>query len=107
MDLIDFSRYALALLVILGLLAGFAVALRYAQARGLLPGAAGPVRGARRMKAVESLMLDGRRRLVLVRIDKAEHAILLGASGETVIASGTAPDDPVSRPAPGPAERTP
>lgn len=102
MDLIDFSRYALALLVILGLLAGFAVALRYAQARGLLPGAAGPVRGARRMKAVESLMLDGRRRLVLVRIDQTEHAILLGAAGETLIASGEAKADP----APGPAERT-
>ena len=93
MDLIDFSRYALALLVILGLLAGFAVALRYAQARGLMPGASGPVRGPRRMKVVESVMLDGRRRLVLVRIDEAEHAVLLGAAGETLIASAPARSD--------------
>ena len=45
------------------------------------------MRGAnlRRMKVSESLMLDPRRRLVLVRCDGREHLLLLGPGGDLVV----------------------
>lgn len=45
----------------------------------LLPG------GKRRLKVVEILPIDHRRRLVLVRRDDKEHLLVLGAGGETVV----------------------
>lgn len=92
MDLLDFTRYLAALVLVLGLLAGFAWALRIAQARGLLPGMASAKTG-KRMRVVESLMIDARRRVVIVQIDGAEHAVLLGASSELVL-SGRPPFTP-------------
>jgi hypothetical protein len=45
---------------------------------------------ARRLTVVESLMLDPRRRLVLIRADGREHLLLLGATSETVVESRAA-----------------
>lgn len=83
MDILDFVRMVLALAVTVGLigLAAF-VAKRYApdmlarlQAR----------RGAeRRMKLLETLVLDPTRRLVLVRVDEEERLILLGEGRELI-----------------------
>lgn len=39
----------------------------------------------RRLKVVEFLPLDHRRRLVLVRRDDREHLLVLGPQGETVV----------------------
>lgn len=39
----------------------------------------------RRLKVVEYLSLDHRRRLLLVRRDDQEHLIILGPQGETVV----------------------
>jgi flagellar protein FliO/FliZ len=50
--------------------------------QAMLPG------GKRRMKIVEFLSLDHRRRLVLVRCDDKEHLIVLGPQGETVVQAG-------------------
>ena len=45
--------------------------------------------GARkRLKIVELLQLDHRRRLVLVRRDDREHLLVLGPGGETVVETG-------------------
>lgn len=44
--------------------------------------------GKRRLKVVEHLALDHRRRLVLVRCDAKEHLLVLGPGGETVVESG-------------------
>src|SRR3990172_6295767 len=41
--------------------------------------------GRRRLKIVEFLPIDHRRRLVLVRRDDREHLLLLGTQGETVV----------------------
>ncbi|MCE9508350.1 MAG: flagellar biosynthetic protein FliO [Alphaproteobacteria bacterium] len=41
--------------------------------------------GKRRLKIVEFMPLDHRRRLVLVRRDDREHLLLLGPQGETVV----------------------
>jgi hypothetical protein len=46
----------------------------------LLSGAA-----KRRLKIVEFMPIDHRRRLVLVRRDDREHLLLLGPQGETVV----------------------
>lgn len=47
-----------------------------------------PRNGDRRVRLVEQVILDPRRRLVLVQRDNAQHLILLGANGETVIETG-------------------
>ncbi len=41
----------------------------------------------RRLKIVEFMPLDHRRRLVLIRRDDREHLLVLGANGETVVES--------------------
>ena len=42
----------------------------------------------RRLKIVEFMQLDHRRRLVLVRRDNREHLLLLGSQSETVVEAG-------------------
>lgn len=48
-----------------------------------------PAGAPRRMRLVESLALDPRRRLVLVRLDDREHLLLLSASGDLTVATQT------------------
>ncbi|MGD2133744.1 MAG: flagellar biosynthetic protein FliO [Maricaulaceae bacterium] len=93
MDPLDFARYVGALFVTLALLGVFLVGLRRF---GPMLGLARANRrgGPRRLAVEEALMLDARRRLVLVRADGREHLLLLGASGETVVESRpAAPED--------------
>ncbi len=83
MDILDFLRAVLALAVTVGLigLAAF-VAKRYApdvlaklqQKRG----------AERRLKLLETLVLDPTRRLVLVQVDEEERLILLGEGRELI-----------------------
>ena len=76
MDTVDLIRAVAALALTLGLigLAGW-VARRYGPNSlfRLSPGAK-----TRRMRVVESLLLDPQRRLVLVSLDGDEHLLLLG-----------------------------
>jgi flagellar protein FliO/FliZ len=78
----EWARALAALIATLALigLAGYA-----ARRFGLITGA--PARGPRRLQVVESLMLDPRRRLVIVRMDDREHLILLSAGGDRRVAS--------------------
>ncbi|MDD9899568.1 MAG: flagellar biosynthetic protein FliO [Alphaproteobacteria bacterium] len=46
----------------------------------------------RRLKIVEFLPVDHRRKLVLLRRDDKEHLVLLGPSGETVVETGILPE---------------
>ena len=87
MDAGDYFRFVFALafvLALIGLMAwlarrfGFGVPTR-------LPG------GARRLRVVESLALDARRRLVLVSRDGTEHLLLLGGTNELTVESGIRP----------------
>lgn len=52
-----------------------------------LPGHSLLPSGKRRLKIVEFLPIDHRRRLVLVRRDDKEHLLVLGVGGETVVES--------------------
>ena len=82
MDVLDWVRAAAALIATLALLAGAAyVARRFNM---LQPGAGN---AERRLKVTESLMLDPRRRLVVVRLDGREHLILLSPGGDCVVAA--------------------
>lgn len=86
MDVIDAARYIAALAVVLGLLGLLALGARQGWLAGLVSGIArGDVglKRERRMKVLETLVLDPRRRIVIVEIDGKEQALLLGASGET------------------------
>ena len=81
-------KFALAFLLVLGLIALCAWALR----RFGLGGTVRPMRG-NRLSVVESLSLDARHRLVLVRRDDREHLILLGTT-EIVVENGIVPPMP-------------
>lgn len=75
----------LAFSVVFGLLGLFGYGLRYVTTRGMkLPGTS---RGSRRLEIVETLTLDVRRRLVIVRCDGVEHLLLLGAAQDVVVAA--------------------
>lgn len=49
-----------------------------------------PGTGKKRLKVVEHLSIDTRRRLVLLRRDDREHLVLLGPSGDVVVETGIA-----------------
>lgn len=77
----DLGTYLLALLFVLALIGVAALlAKRFGLARTGAPGD-----GRRRLTLVDSLALDGKRRLLLIRRDGREHLLLLGAATETVI----------------------
>ncbi|NQV54875.1 MAG: FliO/MopB family protein [Rhodospirillales bacterium] len=81
---IDYMKFTLSLIFVLGLIAGLAVV---AKRVGL--GNRGPVARGRnkRLSIVETMALDAKRRVVIVRHDDIEHLILLGGSDEHVISS--------------------
>ncbi|MGY6662565.1 MAG: flagellar biosynthetic protein FliO [Glycocaulis sp.] len=90
MDVMDFGRYFAALLLVLGLLGALALLARRAGLAHFLPNIQRP-NAPRRMEVASTLMLDPRRRVVLVRVDDEEHVILLGLAGETVLDRRPAP----------------
>lgn len=87
MDLVDWARTLFALIATLGLIGLIAFAARRF---GMMQMASAPKK-QKRMRVVESLMLDPRRRLVLVRLDAREHLLLLSASGDLSVAVQDAP----------------
>jgi len=100
MDQLDIIRYFAALIIVLGLLGGFAVIARRTGWTGALPGlerfAQKPVE--RRLAISESLVLDPRRRVVIVRSDDQEHVLLLGPERETLLDTRPARPEPVFEP---------
>ena len=89
MDLLTWVRALFALLAtlaLIGLLAYGARRLNMLQ---------GVVKRARRLKITESLMIDPRRRLVVVRFDDREHLLLLSPTGDRALSEGAAKNEPV------------
>lgn len=80
MDLTDFARAAFALLLTLGLVGLGAAALRRLGPDALARFGAKP--RERRLRVVETLVLDPSRRLVLVACDGQERLLLLGEGRE-------------------------
>ncbi len=79
MEMLDWARALFALIATLALILGVAWGARRL---GMLQ-AGKP--GEKRLKLSESLMIDPRRRLVIVRCDDREHLILCGPGGDVVV----------------------
>ena len=88
MDVIDIARYFGALILVLGLLGlAWVAARRYGIAGVVAPG------NARRLGVVETLMLDARHKLYLIKRDGTEHLVVIGPQGATALDSGPAQSD--------------
>ena len=85
MDLIDYGRFVAALLFVLGL-----IALTAWLARRFRVGPGGQAGAARRLAVLETLPLDARRKLVLIRRDATEHLLLLSPEGNRLLEGGIA-----------------
>ena len=86
MDIIsgtELLKFFLSLVFVLALMGGLSLLLkRFGQGRHALP----PKK--RRLKIIEMLPLDSKRRLVIIERDDKQHLVLLGANNETVIEGG-------------------
>lgn len=78
----DYLKFLAALIFVLALMGGLAMLLKRLGLNGT--GIMAPS-DKRRLKVVEILPLDARRRAILLRRDDTEHLVILGASGETVV----------------------
>lgn len=97
MESLDYLRFVLALVFVLGLI-GVAAWLARRFRLGGMPLAAG---AARRLQVVEVTALDPRRKLILARRDDVEHLLLIGQDGNRLVETGIAAD---TTPAPGQAD---
>jgi flagellar protein FliO/FliZ len=87
MDYDLYLRFALALILVLGLIALLAWMLRrFGMGMKMAKG--------RRLGVSEVQMLGPRHKMMLVRRDEVEHLVILGPAGETVVETGIKP--PVS-----------
>ncbi|PQA89000.1 FliO/MopB family protein [Hyphococcus luteus] len=80
----EILRIVFGFIAVIGMIGACAYAARKAGFASL-PGASGK---KRRLAVSETLPLDARRRLALVRCDDAEYLVILGPSGETLVAGG-------------------
>ncbi|PCI42485.1 MAG: flagellar assembly protein FliO [Rhodospirillaceae bacterium] len=83
MDAVNYVKFILALVFVLGLIGLLTLVVRRF---GLGVGQT-PYKRAheKRLKLVEVMPIDGKRRLLLFKRDNVEHLVILGATGETVI----------------------
>jgi flagellar protein FliO/FliZ len=82
MEMMSLLRAVLALILVLGLIGAAAWAVRRFGPGGLF--SARPSK-ARRLGVIETLAVDARHRLVLVRRDDREHLLLLGPAQSLVV----------------------
>ena len=86
MIMTDYLRFVAALIAVLGLIGLFAWIAR----RFRLGGLAGSAVASGRLEVIETLPVDGRQRLVLIRRDDREHLLLLGQERSIVVEDGIA-----------------
>lgn len=86
---LSWLRFIIAASTVLGLMGAVTLGLKYVLARGWVS----PMspRGPRRLKIVETLVVDARRRVVLVRCDEVEHLLLLGVNQDIVLSTNRPP----------------
>lgn len=78
----EIPRIIFALIAVLAMIGGGAM---LARRMGFAAPAAGLGR-KKRISLVESMAVDARRRVAIIKCDDTEHLVLFGATGETVIA---------------------
>lgn len=81
METTDYIKFFAALIFVLGLMGGLALVLKRI---GLSSASMIPA-DKRRLKVLEILPLDARRKAVLLARDGAEHLVIFGPAGETVV----------------------
>ncbi len=81
MDATEYLKFMAALLFVLALMGGLALVLKRV---GLGKAAFLPVE-KRRLKVLEILPLDARRKAMILSRDGIEHLVILGPSGETLV----------------------
>lgn len=92
MTLGTFLNFFLALMVVLGLIG----ILSWAGQRwgGFLPQLGRKGKGSKRIGVVETLYVDGKHRLALLRRDQVEHLVLLDPTGAIVVESNIVKGEP-------------
>ncbi len=85
MDNVDPLRILTSFGIVLALIGLMALALRFITQRKMNFGFKTVQSG--RLQVIESRMIDGRRKMVLIKRDNREHLLLLSADKETVIES--------------------
>jgi flagellar protein FliO/FliZ len=95
MSLDTYFRFVLALVLVVALIL---ILAWIARRSGFGPAVVKPLGRRRRLAIVETLTLDPKRRLVIVRRDGTEHLLLLGGTHETVIEHGIAAPEPFALP---------
>jgi flagellar protein FliO/FliZ len=94
MDMMMLAKFVFAFIFVISLM----LMLGWALKRMGLPGTA-QNRGPRRLKIIEALPLDHRRRLMLVQRDNVQHLLVLSATGEILVESNIAPlEEPAHAP---------
>ncbi len=91
MDGPDLIKFAAALIFVLALMGGLAFILKR-----IGPGAGSSAllsTGKRRLKILETLPLDARRKAVLLQRDNTAHLVILSPSGETVVETNIEAND--------------
>ena len=85
LEAVDYLKFVTALVFVLGLIGGFAILAKRA---GL--GNRGPIiRGkSKRLSIIESMSLDPKRRVLIIRRDNTEHLVLIGSQNEQIIEAG-------------------
>ena len=92
MEFTTYFKFLLALVFVLCLIGLLAWGMRRF---GILRGTIRTGNGKRRVEIVEIAPIDSKRKLMLVRRDRTEHLLLLGATGDVVIETGiAAPPEP-------------
>ena len=89
-ELPDIVRVLAALAFIIVLMGGLSFVLKKL---GLAENVHTPKSDKPRLRIVESLPLDARRRLVLLQRDDKQHLVILSASGETVVETDIEPKE--------------
>lgn len=89
----DALMYIFALLLVITLIVGLSVVMRL-----IMPKVQNMnLKGGRRLKIIETLILDARTRLMIIAHDDHEHLVLLSPTGAQVVEDSHFTDKPLKR----------
>jgi len=88
MEPVSYIKFLVALIFVLSLMLGLAYLLKRF---GLTQGRMMPP-GQRRLRVVEILPLDARRKLMMIERDSVQHLVILSPAGETVVETNIKPE---------------
>ncbi|MGB4056463.1 MAG: flagellar biosynthetic protein FliO [Alphaproteobacteria bacterium] len=86
-DLPQIVRMLAALAFVVALMGGLSLIMKKVG----MPGVPNTPQNKRRLKLIESLTLDARRRAVILQCDDKQHLVILGPNGETVVKNDMEP----------------